>query len=139
DQMQRLIDDPSLAPTAIEELLRFDGPVHLTGRLATTDLEIGGQQFRKGHQVVVYLSGANRDPLRFDDPDSLDIGREDNQHLTFSHGIHYCLGAALARVEGQVAISSLVQRFPDMQLVTEHPRYRDHFVLRGLRELRVTV
>ncbi|MBI2706436.1 MAG: cytochrome P450 [Actinobacteria bacterium] len=139
DQMRLLVDDPSLAPSAVEELLRFDGPVHLTGRTATEDLEIGGHQFGKGDQVIVYLSAANRDPLRFDRPDDLDVARPDNQHLTFSHGIHYCLGAALARVEGQVAISTLVQRFPDMQLVTEQPTYRDHFVLRGLRELRVAV
>lgn len=139
DQMRRLGTDPSLAPSTIEELLRFDGPVHVTGRFATEPLEVGGQSFAKGDQVVVYVSAANRDPARFDDPDALHIDRPDNQHLTFSHGIHYCLGAALARVEGQVAISTLVNRFPDMELVTEHPRYREHFVLRGLRELRVAV
>jgi cytochrome P450 len=139
DELRRLVDDPSLTPSAIEELLRFDGPVHLTGRIATERLEVGGHQFEPGQQVVVYLSAANRDPERFHRPDELDIGRADNQHLTFSHGIHYCLGAALARIEGQEAIGALVQRFPHMELLTETPKYRDHFVLRGLRELRVRV
>ncbi len=139
DQFDRIVADPSLVPAAIEELLRYDGPVHLTGRIATQELEIGGRRFQPGEQVVVLLAAANRDPERFDDPDRLDVGRADNHHLTFSHGIHYCLGASLARVEGQVAIGSLVRRFPDMQLVTDEPKYRDHFVLRGLRELRVAV
>ena len=79
------------------------------------------------------------DPAEFPDPDHLDIAREPNHHLTFSHGMHYCLGAALARVEGRVAIGSLVSRFPNIERVTEELRYRDHFVLRGLEELRVSV
>jgi cytochrome P450 len=138
DQLRRLVDDPSLAPLAVEELLRFDGPVHVTARVATERLDLAGRTFEAGEQVVALLAAANRDPARYDRPDDLDVGRRENQHLTFSHGIHYCLGAALARLEGQVAIGSLVQRFPDMQLVGE-PTYRDHFVLRGLRELQVTV
>jgi cytochrome P450 len=139
DQLQRLAADPTLVPSAVEELLRFDGPVHVTARIATEDLEVGGREFAAGEQVIALLAAANRDPARFDRPDELDIARADNQHLTFSHGIHYCLGAALARVEGQVAIGSLVQRFPDMELLTSPPEYREHFVLRGLRELRVAV
>src|SRR5262249_59576703 len=117
-RLRRLAADPSLTPLAIEELLRFDGPVHLTGRVATEPLEVGGWTFERGDQVVTLLASANRDPARYDRPDELEIGRTDNQHLTFSHGIHYCLGAALARVEGQVAIGSLVSRFPDMELIT---------------------
>lgn len=139
DQWERLVADASLAPSAIEELLRFDGPVHLTGRIPTEDIEIGGQLFHKGEQVVTLVAAANRDPERFTNPDQLDIGRPDNHHLTFSQGIHYCLGAALARVEGQVAISALAERFPDMRLAGDRLEYRDHFVLRGLKALRVTL
>ena len=140
DQLARLAADPSLVPSAVEELLRFDGPVHLTGRIASVDgLEVGGRTFAKGEQVVTLLAAANRDPARFDDPDQLDVGRGDSHHLAFSHGIHFCLGASLARLEGQVAIGSLVARFPDMALRTDPVTYRDHFVLRGLDELRVGV
>ncbi len=139
DQLQRLHDDPSLAGSAVEELLRFDGPVHLTGRIATEDIEVNGHLFRQGEQVVTLVAAANRDPERFPDPDRLDIGRADGAHLAFSYGIHYCLGAALARLEGQVTIGSLARRFPDMQLETDPVEYREHVVLRGLRELRVSV
>jgi cytochrome P450 len=142
DQWERLSADPDgLKASAVEELLRFDGPVHVTGRTATEDLEIAGHQFPKQSQVVTLLAAANRDPARFPDPDRLDIGREDNQHLTFSHGIHYCLGAALARLEGQVVFSTLAQRFPDMRLAVpaDEIEYRDHFVLRGLKALPVTI
>jgi len=139
DQWELFCSDPAgLAPGAVEELLRFDGPVHVTGRIATEEVEIAGRVFPKQSQVVTLLAAANRDPERFPDPDSLDITRTDNHHLTFSHGIHYCLGAALARLEGQVAIGSLIRRFPDVELAAP-PVYRDHFVLRGLTELRVTV
>lgn len=140
DQLRRLHDDPSLTQSAVEELLRFDGPVHVTGRVATEDgLEVGGRVFRKGEQTITLLAAANRDPARFDHPDELDVGRNDSHHLAFSHGMHYCLGAALARLEGQVAIGSLVQRFPEMELQTDPVEYREHFVLRGLKELRVSV
>lgn len=138
DQLARLRDDPTLIGSTIEELLRYDGPVHVTGRIATTDLAVGDLIVRKGQQVITLLAAANRDPDRFDDPDRLDIGRPDNRHLTFSHGIHYCLGAALARVEGQVAISSLLNRFASIE-PTEAPTYRDHFVLRGLNSLHVDI
>lgn len=139
DQFDRLRADPSLIVSAVDELLRFDGPVHVTMRIATTELDVGGQRFEPGDQAVTLISAANRDPARFTDPDTLDIGRMDSHHLAFSHGIHYCLGAALARLEGQVAIGSLVQRFPDMQIVTDPVEYREHFVLRGLKELRVSL
>ncbi len=139
DQLQQLRDRPELIGSCVEELLRFDGPVHLTGRIASEDLEIGdGVTVRKGEQVTTLVSAANRDPARFDRPDELDIDRPDTRHLTFSHGIHYCLGAALARVEGQAAIGSLVSRFERIEPL-ETPTYRDHFVLRGLNSLRVAV
>jgi cytochrome P450 len=138
-QWDRLVADRSLAPSAVEELLRYDGPVHVTGRVATEDLEVGGQLFTKGTQVVTLLAAANRDPKRFPDPDRLDIGRTDNQHLAFSHGIHYCLGAALARLEGQVVFDTLAARFPSLHLAVDpdEVEYREHFVLRGLKALPV--
>jgi len=138
-QFDLLCADPSLAPGAVEELLRYDGPVHLTGRVPLEDIEVGGHPFEAGEQVVTLLAAANRDPARFDSPDDLDIRRTDNHHLTFSGGIHYCLGAALARLEGQVAMGAIAQRFPDIELETTDPQYRDHFVLRGLRELRLGI
>jgi cytochrome P450 len=142
DQWERLCADPDgLKASAVEEMLRYDGPVHVTGRTATEDLEVNGHPFPKQSQVVTLLAAANRDPERFPDPDRLDIGREDNQHLTFSHGIHYCLGAALARLEGQVVFSTLAQRYPEMKLAVpvDEVEYREHFVLRGLKALPVTV
>jgi cytochrome P450 len=140
DQLERLRQEPDLISSAVEELLRWDGPVHVTGRVASEDgLVIGGQEFAKGDQVITHIAAANRDPERFAGADRLDVGRNDSHHLAFSLGIHYCLGAALARLEGQVAIGSLVQRFPTMTLVTDPVEYRDHFVLRGLKELRVRV
>ena len=138
DQHRLLIDDPTLIGAAVEEALRYDGPVHLTGRIATADVEVGGSVVRKGEAAITLLAAANRDPARFDRPDAFDLTRPDLRHLTFSHGIHYCLGAALARVEGQVVIGRLVERFPGLALASE-PTYRDHFILRGLSELQVTI
>ena len=137
DELRRLRDDPSLITTTVEEVLRFDGPVHVTGRIPTQDLEVSGQLFTKGSQVVTLLAAANRDPAEFPDPDRFDVSRQPNHHLAFSKGIHHCLGASLARLESQIAIRKLVERFGDLELVTTEPHYRDHFVLRGLRELEV--
>jgi cytochrome P450 len=136
DQLARWREDPSLDAPAIEELLRFDPPAHITGRTATEDIVVNGHEVRKGTGVVTLVAAANRDPARFTDPAGVDVGRSDNHHLAFSQGMHYCLGAALARLEGQVAIGSLVRRFPDLELV-EVPTHRDHFVLRGLKSLQV--
>lgn len=140
DQWERLVSDPPLVTSAVEESLRFDGPVHLTGRIATTELEVAGHQVPRGGQVVTLLAAANRDPAKFPDPDRFDVGRTDNAHLTFSHGIHYCLGAALARLEGQVVFDRLVRGYPDLRLACDpaEVEYRDHFVLRGLKSLPVT-
>jgi cytochrome P450 len=137
EQLARWHEDPSLTGPAVEELLRYDPMVQLVIRAATADVEVGGQAFQAGDNAIVLIGAANRDPERFPDPDRLDLGRADGAHLTFSHGVHHCLGAALARLEGQVALGSLVERFPHMQLVTPETRYRDHLVLRGLTELRV--
>ena len=135
-EWERLCADPSLAPGAVEEVLRFDGPVHLTARTATQPTQVGDVLVEPGQGVVTLLAAANRDPERFPDPDWLDITREDNHHLTFSHGIHYCLGAALARLEGQEVFKALTQRFPKLELA-EEPVHREHFVLRGYQAVNV--
>lgn len=137
DQWERLVADLSLSESAVEECLRYDGPVHVTARIATEDIEVGGHRFERGEQVVTHLAAANRDPARFPDPDRFDIGRQDNQHLAFSLGMHHCLGAWLARLEGQVAFGTMARRFPRLELATDDLQYRDHFVLRGLRGLPV--
>jgi cytochrome P450 len=138
DQLARLKADPSLIRTAIEELLRYDSPVQMTARWVLEDMDFNGQTLKKGQQVATMLGAANRDPDQFADPGALDITREDNHHLAFGSGIHYCVGAPLARVEGQIAISRLLRRMPSLTLTTDSPPYRDTYVLRGLRELVVT-
>jgi cytochrome P450 len=135
DQLERLRRDPSLAPSAVEELLRYDSPVHLTARIATTDLAVAGVPVPRGDQVIALVAAANHDPAVFADPDDLDVGRRDNRHLSFSAGMHYCLGAALARLEGEVAFAALLRRFPRLELADPEPQLREHFVLRGLRSL----
>lgn len=136
-QFALLRDDPTLATSATEELLRFDSPVQMTGRTAMEDVELNGIPIAKGHTVVCSLAGANRDPRFVDDPEALRIDREPAMHVSFSNGMHHCLGAPLARLEGQVAFAALAQRFPDLSLVTDRPPYRDHFILRGLSSLPV--
>ena len=138
DQLRRLRDEPGLIRTAVEELLRYDSPVQATSRVARADLEIGGHTIRAGQQVSFLLGAANHDPARFADPTRLDLSRDPNPHLAFGSGIHYCLGAPLARLEGQIAINTLVQRLPGLALAPERPEHRDNYVLRGLRRLRVT-
>jgi pimeloyl-[acyl-carrier protein] synthase len=138
DQLRQLRAEPRLIKSAIEELLRYDSPVQLTGRVALADLDIRGQMIRAGQQVVFLLGSANHDPARFADPPSLDIRRDPNPHLAFGSGIHYCLGAPLARLESQIAIGGLLRRMPNLILATEAVMYRDNLTLRGLRALPVT-
>ncbi|HET6359809.1 cytochrome P450 [Streptomyces sp.] len=129
-----------LLETAVEELLRYDGPVELaTWRFATEPLTIGGQRIAAGDPVLVVLAAANRDPERFDEPDTLDLTRRDNQHLGYGHGIHYCLGAPLARLEGQTALATLLRRLPDLRLAGDPAdlRWRGGLIMRGLRTLPV--
>lgn len=139
---QSLADgDTGLLETGVEELLRFDGPVELaTWRFATEPLRVGGQDIAAGDPVLVVLAAADRDPARFPDPDLLDLSRSDNQHLGYGHGIHYCLGAPLARLEGQTALATLLRRLPDLQLAVdpEELRWRGGLIMRGLRTLPVT-
>jgi cytochrome P450 len=132
--------ETALLATAVDELLRYDGPVELaTWRFAIEELELGGQRIAPGEPVLVVLAAADRDPARFADPDSVDLARRDNPHLGFGHGIHYCLGAPLARLEGQVAIGTLLRRLPDLQLAADPAelRWRGGLIMRGLRELPV--
>lgn len=137
-EFERLGRDPSLAKTAVEEVLRFDPPVLFTGRTAMEDIELDGITIRKGEHATVLIGAANRDPEVFDEPERFDIGRRRNPHLAFGLGIHFCLGAPLARVEGQIALTTLANRLPKMKLQTDAPEYREHVVLRGLRALHVS-
>ncbi|MEU2559332.1 cytochrome P450 [Streptomyces longispororuber] len=132
--------DTGLLATGVEELLRFDGPVELaTWRFATEPLRMGGQDIAAGDPVLVVLAAADRDPERFAEPDVLDLARRDNQHLGYGHGIHYCLGAPLARLEGRTALATLLRRLPDLQLdaAPEELRWRGGLIMRGLRTLPV--
>jgi cytochrome P450 len=137
DQLQKLADDPLLAKSAVEELLRYDSPVQLTARTATTDVEVGGETIRSGEMAVVLLGAGNHDPAVFEDPDDLDITREKTSVLSFGAGAHFCLGAGLARLEGQIVFNELLRRFPKLELATDEPKWRDTITLRGLRSLPV--
>jgi cytochrome P450 len=138
DQLRRLREDPELVPDAIEELLRYDGPVQLAIRFTHEDVELGGVVVPKGARVMLLLGAANHDPQRFPEPDRLDIGRGDRNHLAFGGGPHYCLGNALARLEGAIAIPALLERFPRLELAVDVPEYRQTMTLRGLTELPLT-
>lgn len=139
DQLEALRADPAVAVAATEELLRYDSPVQVTARTATTDLELNGLRFAKGESVVCGLAAANRDPRFVDEPERLLLARGTPAHLSFSNGMHYCLGAPLARLEGQIAFTAMTRRFPGMELELDDPPYRDHFVLRGLSSLPVSL
>jgi cytochrome P450 len=138
-ERQRLQDDPDLLPAAIEELLRYDGPVQRAGRMPASDVEIAGVPIPKGSLVLGLLGAANRDPAHFADPDRLDFGRGETRHLAFGSGIHYCLGAPLARLEAQVAIGTVLRRFPSLALAVERPSWRPSSTLRGLEALSVVL
>jgi cytochrome P450 len=139
DQFARLKADPSLSRNAVEEIIRYDSPVQLTSRLATDDVEIGGQAVHRGQTVVTLLGAANRDPNQFHQPNTFDIKRQGaDKHIGFGNGVHFCLGAPLARMEGTIVFNQLAQRFPNLALVTDAPKYRPTLVLRGLEALPVT-
>jgi cytochrome P450 len=138
EEMERLRRDPALVPEAVEELLRYESPSQHTARLAPDDLELGGQLIKRGQAVIAVMGAANRDPDRFRDPDRLDLGREDNRHLAFGWAGHFCFGAPLARIEGQIAFSALLRRLPDLRLEPGPITWRSNLGLRGLTALPVT-
>jgi cytochrome P450 len=137
DQLQLLKDDPSLAGNAVEELLRYDSSVQVTGRTTLEDIDdIGGVRMPKGQSVICLLGSANRDPAVYADPDRLDLTRADVRPMSFGGGIHYCLGAQLARIEGEIALATLLRRLPDLKIDNlDRPDWRQTFVLRGLNTL----
>ena len=137
EQLRRLRENPGLIASAVEELLRYDGPVQRTARIPSADVTFDGLTIGKGEMVMPFIGAADRDPAQFPDPDRLDITRTDNRHIAFGWGIHFCLGAPLARVEGQIAIGTLVQRLPKLALATDRPEYRQSLTLRGLTTLPV--
>lgn len=136
DQMERLRADPALMPGAVEELLRYEPPVHmLAQRTPLTDIEVAGVTVPQGTPLVLALASGNRDPKRFADPDRFDPARKDNAHLGFGGGVHICYGAALARTEAQIALNALLRRLDSPRLVEDPPPYRTSAVLRGPRHL----
>jgi len=136
-EMQKLREDFSLIPSAVEEMLRYESPSQHTGRLAPEDIQLGGKPIRKGQAVMAVMAAANRDPERFHDPDRFDIRRTDNRHLAFGYAAHFCFGAALARAEGQEALEAILRRFPEIELKPSPLTWRNNLGLRGLISLPV--
>ena len=137
DQFEELKSNPSLIQSAVEEFIRFDSPVQRMLRVVREDVEFGGKKIRKGQLVAAMIGAANRDPEQFADPDRLDITRSNNRHIGFGVGIHFCLGAPLARVEGEIAINTILRRFPNLRLVDEEPEWRPNILLRNLKSFPV--
>jgi cytochrome P450 len=135
--LQQLRDDPTLIETAVEELLRFDSPVQWVSRVAGVPIEMGGVQLPAGAIVLGSLGAANRDPAQFSNPDQIDFKRTDNKHLSFGSGVHFCLGAALARMEAQIAIGTMVQRLPSLRLVKQKIRWKKGLIFRAIERLEV--
>jgi cytochrome P450 len=137
-QLELLKNHPTLIAPAVEELLRYDSPVQMTARVALEDVEIGGHLIHRGAKVTMVLGSANHDPSVFPDPDRLDMTRNARAHFGFGVGIHYCLGAPLARAGGCIALSALLRRFPNLRLKTQSPEWREGPVFRGLKRLPVS-
>jgi cytochrome P450 len=138
DQLARLRSNPSLVASAVEELLRYESPSQHTARMAPEGAALTGTPIPEGDAVIAVMGAANRDPERFPDPDRLDIGREDNRHLAFGWAAHFCFGAPLARMEGQIAFETLLGRLPELALAPDRPiQWRPNLGLRGLTELHV--
>jgi cytochrome P450 len=131
--------EPGVADRAIEELLRWDSPVQLTMRIPTEPIELAGARLEPHQAVVVVLGSANHDPSAFPNADVLDVAREPTEHVAFGYGIHFCLGAQLARLEGEVALRELARRFPGMRLADGEPRWRRLTFLRGVERLPLRV
>jgi pimeloyl-[acyl-carrier protein] synthase len=138
EQLTQLRDDPSLINSAVEELLRYESPSQHTGRIAREDVQIGGKEIRKGQAVMAIMAAANRDPERFPDPDRLILDRSDNKHLAFGWSSHFCFGAPLARMEGQIAFETMLRRLPNLEVSPGPLTWRNNSGLRGLTALPVT-
>jgi len=138
EEFARLRNDLSLIPSAVEELLRYESPSQHTARICPADTVLGGKQIRKGQAVIAVMGAGNRDPQRFPDPDRLDLGRTDNRHLAFGWASHFCFGAPLARIEGQLAFAAIATRMANLQLEPGPQVWRDNLGLRGLTALPVT-
>jgi len=137
NEMQRLRNDPALIVSAVEELLRYESPSQHTARLASADIQLGGKAIRKRQAVIAVMGAGNRDPDRFPDPNRLDLARQDNRHLAFGWAAHFCFGAPLARLEGQIAFATLLNRFPELALEPGPVIWRENLGLRGLKALHV--
>jgi hypothetical protein len=138
DQMEKMRQDLSLIPSAVEELLRYESPSQHTARIAPEDTTLGEKQISKGQAVIAVMAAANRDAERFPEPDKLDITRKDNRHLAFGWAAHFCFGAPLARIEGQIAFQSLLSRLPNLALRAGPLVWRENLGLRGLTALPVS-
>jgi cytochrome P450 len=137
EQKEKLAHNPDTIVSAVEELLRYDSPVQKMGRIAMTDLQIGGKQIKQGDLICVSYGAGNRDPEQFATPAQLDIVRKPNRHLAFGHGLHYCVGAALARLEAQIAVNTVLGSLPKLRLETEDLEWNRNLTLRGLKSLPV--
>ena len=137
DEHKKLNDKPELIGSAVEELLRYDCPVQKMARVALADITVHGKEIKQGALVCFSFGAANRDPEQFATPQKLDLARQPNRHLAFGHGLHYCVGAALARLEGQIAIGTIFRRLPSLRMDTEQLEWQRSFTLRGLKALPV--
>ncbi len=134
-EKERLMSDYSLIPSAVEELLRYESPSQQTGRIAQENVDIGGEQIKKGQAVIAVIASGNRDSDRFPEPDTLDVSRADNRHLAFGWAAHFCFGAPLARLEGQIMLDTMLRRLPQLELESEDLTWRENLGLRGLNSL----
>lgn len=139
DQLDKLVADLSLVEPAVEEMLRYDGPVQATARVANDDIDIDGHTIEKGQMLFLLIAAANRDPAVFPEPDTFDITRQDNRHIAFGAGLHFCLGAPLARLEAQIAFRSLLKRRGKPRPVSDKVEYNSNFILRGLTRLPISI
>jgi cytochrome P450 len=138
EQMELLKSKPDLIVTAVNEFLRYESPVQSVRRMAAQELELHGHKIKEGDMLLLLLGAANRDPDHYANADKLDITRADNRHLAFGTGIHHCLGSSLAEVEGQIAVGTLLRRFPNLKMKSTNVEFKSPFTLRGPKELRVT-
>ncbi|MGH2496739.1 MAG: cytochrome P450 [Ktedonobacteraceae bacterium] len=136
-QLQQLKEQPSLMPSAVVELLRYDSPVQMTSRRAKEDMQIADKRISEGQEVIMCMGAANHDPAQFSEPDRLRLDRPENRHLSFGLGIHFCLGAPLARLESEIAFHALLRRFPNLRLANEEVEWEGDMVFRGLKQLPV--